>query len=70
MTITVLDYSAAYVTNFFGCPDSWEEEEIRDFLFNADRCGFDEDDISWMAHDEGCEDNVDTAMLATNGYEF
>ena len=70
MTITVLDFQTAYVTNFYGCPDTWEEEEIRDFLFSEDKCDFSEDNISWMAHNEGNEDNVDAAKLAANGYEF
>lgn len=36
MDIAILDYSTAEITLVKNCPDSWEEEDIEEYIYGED----------------------------------
>lgn len=51
MNIAILDYSASEVRLIKNCPDSWEEEQIEEYIYGEDGLDLSERSTYYMCGD-------------------
>ena len=51
MNIAILDYSASEVRLIKNCPDSWEEEQIEEYIYGEDGLDLSESSTYYMCGD-------------------
>lgn len=51
MNIAILDYSASEVRLIKNCPDSWEEEQIEEYIYGEDGLDLSENSTYYMCGD-------------------
>ena len=51
MDIAIFNYSTGEVTLIGNCPDSWEEEQIEEYIYGEDGLNLSESDTYYMCGD-------------------